>query len=119
MPQPDHKLFLKQLRKEAVAIAAHYERTKAANAKEGNEATIRGAMRLLLPAEQGNDFYLGAFWGIRYCLEMLDRCRERATGIVVPGQTPVNILNQLRYTVQNMMGVAAVRASESKREKKC
>jgi len=100
-------------------MAAHWERTKAANERKGNEATIREAMKLLLPDKQGNDFYLGAFWGLRYCMEIFDRCQARASGIVVPGKKQTNTMNQFRYSLQNMMGVAAVRAADSKKEKKC
>lgn len=120
MPQSDSKRFLASLRKESVAMAAHYERTKAANQKEGTEADIRKAMHLLLPEQQSQDFYLGSFWGLRYTMGIIDRCIERATSIVVPGQKQEDTLNKLRYVVQNMFGVAAVRASESKRDKgKC
>lgn len=117
MPQPAHKVFLRALSKEAVAYSAAYERSKPANEKDGAHAEIRKAMKLLLMEKQSQDFYLGAFWGLRYALEIFGRCMARKQEIVVPGKPQTNPASRYTYSVGNMMGVAAVRAAESKKGK--
>ena len=117
MPQQPHKRALKDLIREAVRLSADYEQTLVANAQEGPESHMRFALEKMLPQNLPDTFFLGAMFGIDFCVDLMHTVSKKQRHVLVPGQKPTSPINRFFHAAAHMAGLAALRATQAKKEK--